>query len=386
MEAEPAKYRPPRREYAAAAGKRQRGSKGMYFYLPTKIYSERDCVRKHGDEWTSLGRKALIVTGKSSAKNGSLKDVTEVLRGHNKDFCLFDDVEENPSVEMVMKVRDLGLREQVDFVIGIGGGSPMDAAKAVALMIARKDRGAEFLYQKETAAALPVVEVPTTCGTGSEVTPYAILTIHEKRTKASLPHRVYPAYALADGRYLMDLPKGILVNTAVDALGHFIESFINTNMTGYSGMLCEYGLKVWSSAKNVLIGADLTAEECDVLLFASTLAGMAISHTGTSLPHGLSYYLTYEKGVPHGRAVGYFLPGYVALAGPMLRRDVLSLAGFPDLQYFSAFMHNLIGPMETEEELIARAVKGMMSNESKLRNAPFEVTEAKLYQICNMAY
>lgn len=358
----------------------------MYFYLPTKIYSERDCVRSHGAEWTSLGKKALIVTGRSSAKNGSLADVTETLKEHGVDFFLFDEVEENPSIEMVMKVRDLGVREQADFVIGIGGGSPMDAAKAISLMIAQKDRGAEFLYQKAPSAALPVVEVPTTCGTGSEVTPYAILTVHEKRTKSSLPHRVYPAYALVDGRYLLDLPKKILVNTAADALGHFIESYINTNASGFSRMLCEYGMKVWSSSKNVLIGANLTAEECDTLLFSSTLAGMAISHTGTSLPHGLSYYLTYEKGVPHGRAVGYFLPGYLAMAGPLQRREVLALAGFPDLQYFSAFMHNLIGPMEASDELITQAVRGIMSNESKLKNVPFEVTEAKLYQMCNMAY
>ncbi len=359
----------------------------MYFYLPTKIYSERDCVKKYGAEWASLGRRALIVTGKSSARNGSLSDVTDALKEQGADYFVFDEIEENPSIELVMRVRDLGVREQADFVIGIGGGSPMDAAKAVALMIAQKDKGADFLYQKgEKASALPVVEVPTTCGTGSEATPYAILTIHEQRIKASLPHKVYPAYALVDGKYLMDLPRQILVNTAVDTLGHFIESYINAQATDFSHMLCEYGMGVWSSAKNVLIGASRTPEECDTLLFASTLAGMAISHTGTSLPHGLSYYFTYEKGVPHGKAVGYFLPGYLSMAGPLVRKKVLGLIGFPDMQYFSAFLHNLIGPMEADDELVTKAVKGIMANESKLRNVPYEVTEAMLYQICNMAY
>ena len=359
----------------------------MYFYLPTKIYNERDCVKKHGAEWASLGHKALIVTGKSSAGNGSLADVTDVLKEQGVEYFIFDAIEENPSIEMVMQVRDLGVQEQADFVVGIGGGSPMDAAKAIALMIAQKERGADFLYQKgEMATALPVVEVPTTCGTGSEATPYAILTIHEQRIKASLPHKVYPAYALVDGKYLLNVPKQILVNTAVDALGHFIESYINAQATDFSHMLCEYGMGVWSSVKNVLIGASLTVEECDTLLFASTLAGMAIAHTGTSLPHGLSYYFTYEKGVPHGKAVGYFLPGYLSMAGPLLRKKVLGLIGFPDMQYFSAFMHNLIGPLEADDELVTRAVKGIMSNESKLRNVPYEVTEAMLYQICNMAY
>lgn len=355
----------------------------MYFSMPTKIYSERNCVVKYGREWTSVGSRALIVTGKSSAKNGALADVTAALEEAGKTYCIFDETEENPSIEMVMKVRDLGAQEKVDFVIGIGGGSPMDAAKAIALMIAHRDKDADFLYQKGEDTALPVVEVPTTCGTGSEATPYAILTIHAKRTKASLPHRIYPVYALVDGKYLMSAGRSILVNTAVDALGHFIESYVNTNATDFSRMLCEYGMGVWSSGKNVLIGAGVTAEECDRLLFASTLAGMAITHTGTALPHGLSYYLTYEKGIPHGKAVGYFLPGYLAQASPLMRRKVLNLIGFPDVQYFVSFMRKLIGKMDVEDELIDRAVKGILENEGKLKNVPYQVTEEVLYKICN---
>ena len=355
----------------------------MYFNMPTKIYSERNCVKKYRDQWTALGNRALIVTGKSSVKNGALADVTAALEEAGKSYYIFDETEENSSIEMVMKVREIGIREQVDFVIGIGGGSPMDAAKAIALMIAQKDKDADFLYQKGDDTALPVVEVPTTCGTGSEATPYAILTIHAKRTKSSLPHRVYPIYALVDGKYLMSAPRSIIVNTAVDALGHFIESYVNTNATDFSRMICEYGMGVWSSSKNVLIGAELTEEECDRLLFASTLAGMAITHTGTALPHGLSYYLTYEKGIPHGKAVGYFLPGYLAQASPMLRRKVLQLIGFPDIQYFCSFMRKLIGKLEAEDALIDTAVKGILSNEAKLKNVPYQVTESILYQICN---
>lgn len=356
----------------------------MYFYMPTRIYSERDCVKRYAEQWTALGKKALIVTGKSSAKNGALADVTEALKEQQVDFCVFDETEENPSIEQVMQVRDFGLQEQADFVIGVGGGSPMDAAKAIALMMYHKDKDAAFLYQKGDDAALPVVEVPTTCGTGSEVTPYAILTVHEKRTKSSLPHRIFPAYALADGKYLLGANRGILVNTAVDALGHFIESYINANATDYSRMLCEYGLQVWSEMKKVLIGAAVTAEECDRLLLASTLAGMAITHTGTALPHGLSYYLTYEKRIPHGRAVGFFLPGYVQAASPVLRRRVMELAGFPDVQYFTSFIHKLLGPADAEEPLLEQAVQGMLQNEEKLKNVPFHVTEEMLRTICGL--
>lgn len=355
----------------------------MYFNMPTKIYSERDCVVKYAKEWTAVGSRALIVTGKSSAKNGALDDVIKALEETGRTYYVYDETEENPSIEMVMKVREIGVKEKVDFVIGIGGGSPMDAAKAIALMIAERDKGADFLYRNEAGKALPVIEIPTTCGTGSEATPYAILTIHEKRTKAGIPHRIYPVFALIDGKYLMSMPRSILVNTAVDALGHFIESYVNTNATDFSRMLCEYGMSVWSSTKNVLIGADVTVEECDRLLFASALAGMAITHTGTALPHGLSYYLTYENGVPHGKAVGYFLPGYLAQANTVVRKKVLNLIGFPDIQYFESFIRKLIGKMEAEDALIDSAIAGMLSNAAKLKNVPYQVTEEILYHICN---
>ena len=357
----------------------------MYFYMPTKIYSERDCVSKYAKEWTALGKRALIVTGKSSAVNGSLDDVTEALKGQGVPYCVYNEIEENPSIETVMKVREIGLEEQVDFVIGIGGGSPMDAAKAVALMIVQKEEGADFLYEKGSDEALPVVEVPTTCGTGSESTPYAILTIHAKQTKSSISHRIFPRYALVDGKYLEKAPRSLLVNPAVDALGHFIESYINTNATEYSRMLCAYGMEIWSSCKNVLIGAPASEDDYERLMCASTIAGMAISHTGTAIPHAMSYYLTYEKGVPHGKAVGYFLPGYLAESKTFIKRKVLNLIGFPDIQYFRSFIQTLIGAMEVEDDLIDRAVHGMMGKPEKLKNVPFEVTEEMLYRICHMA-
>lgn len=357
----------------------------MYFYLPTKIYSERDCVKKYAEEWTALGKHALIVTGRSSAYNGSLADVTEALEERNTAYSIFNQVEENPSIETVMKAKMLGIQQQADFVIGIGGGSPMDAAKAIALMIAQKDQNEEFLYQKGTDEALPVVAVPTTCGTGSEVTPYSILTIHKEHTKASIAHRIFPRYALIDGKYLRNASKSLLVHTAVDALGHFIESYINTNTTDFSRMLCTYGMDMWSNCKNVLIGAPAGEQELDHLMTAATLAGMAISHTGTALPHGLSYYLTYEKGIPHGKAVGYFLPGYLEQASPLVSRKVLHLTGFPDLQYFRSFMHQLIGRAEMDDGLMEKAVNGLMANPAKLKNTPYPVTEEVLYDICRMA-
>ena len=119
------------------------------FYMPTKVYSEEQCVKRHGSELAALGEKALLVTGRHSARsNGSLKDVEEALESNGTGYILFDEIEENPSMETIMRARDLGIVQGADFVVGIGGGSPMDAAKAIALMMRHPDQDMDYLYQK----------------------------------------------------------------------------------------------------------------------------------------------------------------------------------------------------------------------------------------------
>ena len=161
----------------------------MKFYMPTRLYSENNCIEKHSAELASLGTHALIITGRSSSKlNGSLSDLITALEKHSVKYTVFDKTEENPSVETVMASRDTGLGCGADFVIGLGGGSPLDAAKAAALMMKNKEKSWEFLYETSPADALPLAAIPTTCGTGSEVTGVAVLTRHDMKTKVSAKH------------------------------------------------------------------------------------------------------------------------------------------------------------------------------------------------------
>ena len=112
----------------------------MKLYMPTKVYNEKNCVENHSRELAALGTKALIVTGKHSSRiNGSLEDVKGALERERIPYVIFDEIEENPSVETVMKARALGVSEGADFVIGVGGGSPMDASKAISLMMANPE-------------------------------------------------------------------------------------------------------------------------------------------------------------------------------------------------------------------------------------------------------
>ena len=362
----------------------------MFFYMPAKVYCENNCVRAHAGELAALGKKALIVTGRSSAfKNGSIADVQAALDMHGTEYTVFNEVEENPSVETVMRGRDRGLSEGADFVIGIGGGSPMDAAKAIALMIRHADAGQDYLYDTTAASdAVPVVCIPTTCGTGSEVTAVSVLSRPALHTKGSIPHKIFPQLSLLDGRYLLAAPRRVIVDTTIDALAHMYESFLNTKVSEYSRMCVDAGLRVWArSRKAILADADLTLDNCNDMLLASMLAGMAIAHTGTTLPHGMSYPVTVETGMPHGKACGYFLPGYLreAAAGDPAGVDyLLKTAGFTDIDSLETYYQATCGRDEVPERVLLESVESTLKSPAKLAMAPFSVTEATLCRIAGL--
>ncbi len=352
----------------------------MMLFMPTIVFSEENCVRNHSNEFALMGKKAMIVTGKHSSRaNGSLEDVEETLKSQNVSYVVFDDIEENPSVETVMKARDEGIKEGVDFVVGIGGGSPLDAAKAIALMIANPDKDENVLYEKQALGYIPVACVPTTCGTGSEVTPYSILTLHKQRTKKSISHKIYPTVAFIDGKYLKTASKSCIVNTAVDALAHLIESYLNTNSNDLNRIYSREGLIMWGQLKDKLLQDKITEADYTNLMHASMVAGMAITHTGTSLPHGLSYMVTYELGVPHGKAVGMFLGGYVKIYKDKKETDeVLNLLGFESADELKDYLSRILGDTDKAKELMEKNADSILSNEAKLKNYPFTITKEEI--------
>ena len=373
----------------------------MRFYVPTDIYVEKDCVKNHAKELLAVGKRALIVTGHSSAKaNGSLNDVTEVLNAGGVAYQIFDEVEENPSTDTVGKGAKIAREFGAEFIIGIGGGSAIDAAKAMAILLVNPSVNADELHKAPSHPLnhAPVVAVPTTCGTGSEATPVAIITNHKINLKKSIPHRIFPMLALVDGKYLASAKKQLIVNTAVDALAHMVESILNVHSNMLNRMCPEYGLKLWGECRNALIAsvaannatakcvvagnaaqdaAPIDASLYEKLMYTSTIAGMSIAMTSTAVPHGMSYDLTLSKGTPHGPAVGYFLAAYVEVCQKKVPTDVekiLSLLGLKNIEEFAAMLRKLIGTCTVTRELRDKFAAAMKVNRSKLDLVPGGIT------------
>lgn len=349
----------------------------MRFFVPTDIYVEKNCVKNHAQNMLAVGKRAFIMTGRYSAvMNGSLDDVTEVLNAGNVVFQVFNEVEENPSTDTVRKATLAARDFKADFIIGIGGGSAIDAAKATALLLLNPDVDADDLHKVPSHRLdhAPVVAVPTTCGTGSEATPVAIITNHKIGLKKSIPHVIFPELALVDGKYLAFAKKQLIVNTAVDALSHMVESILNVKSNEFNRMCPEYGLRLWGECKDALLSEKKIDEGLyEKLMLTSTIAGMSIAQTSTSVPHGMSYDLTVHLGTPHGPAVGYFLAAYTEVCGKFVPEDVqkiLSLLSLGSVGEFAAMLRSLIGTCSVTREMRDKFAASMKVNRSKLDLVP----------------
>ena len=181
--------------------------------------------------------------------------------------------------------------------------------------------------------------------------------------------------------YLNSAPDTIIRNTAIDALGHLIESYINTSATLVSRMFCTQGLNGWQDIYRILTEKKRNYESYEKLMMTSAFAGMAISHTGTCLPHGMSYGITYEHNIPHGKAVGIFLGAFVDNADYDMRTKVLSLCGFKDGHSIHNAITKLCGTVTLTQKEVNTAVSGMLSNTKKLKSCPYSVDEKVLQEI-----
>lgn len=290
------------------------------FYMPTRIISGYDSVKKNA-KLITLGEKCLIVTGRHSAKAcGALDDVTAALEACGAEWAVYDKITENPLVSTCFEGGSFAREFGADFIIAIGGGSPLDASKAIAAYATNPDIEPLDIYTAELAKPLPIVAIPTTAGTGSEVNYYSVLTIDGKNVKKTYKNsESYPKFAILDPKYTESLGLNYTVSTALDAFCHCIEAYLSPKATEISRAFAIQGAKklyrVLGELYRLSDGADVLEAMKpyrEALLTAACAGGITINTAGTGFNHPLGYNLTLYKGIPHGRACGVFMEEYVA--------------------------------------------------------------------------
>lgn len=354
------------------------------FYMPTRVVCGRGCVRESGKALRSLGRHALIVTGKSSAFNGALEDMRFALEANGQEYTVFDRVTPNPTVSCVREGLSLLRSVGADFVVGMGGGSPMDAAKAIATLAVQERADEEIFAGGYLPEALPMAHVPTTAGTGSEVTPYAILTNELKQTKTSITSpAMFPKIAFLDGSYTDGLSEEITRNTATDAFSHAAEGLLSRDSTPLSDALACECLRILFPLLKKLAAGIPTPTERDELLYASMLAGMTIAQSGTTAVHGMGYYLTYFYHIDHGRANGLLLGETLRLCErkhtPKLE-PILSSCG-ESVEGICVLLSALVGKKEEIPRETLERFAEMAKTNKNIRKSLYEPSEEELRAI-----
>ncbi|MBQ8209129.1 MAG: iron-containing alcohol dehydrogenase [Clostridia bacterium] len=285
-------------------------------YMPVRIISGTDCVKNNSDVFKSLGKKCLIVTGGSSAKkSGALSDVTSALDKCNIEYSVFDEITENPYTEDCRRAGECARNCGAEFIIGIGGGSPLDASKAVAIFATNAEMKHSDIYNMNYKnEPLPIVLVGTTSGTGSEVTGVSVLTNSDNGMKKSIGG-VYARVSFCDYRYTCTMPYAVTVSTALDAFAHACESYFSSMSTDLSEIYAEKAFSLLAEGLEYLYSSkDIPDDRIrEILNDASIYAGLCLNITGACFPHTVGYALTEDYGIPHGKACAAFIPDFIKI-------------------------------------------------------------------------
>lgn len=281
------------------------------FYSPHKILFGLNVVRSLGSEVVSLGgRKPLVVTDLGVVEAGLLEPVTKSLEEASVSYVVFDGVEPEPPARLVDEGTEIFKQEGCDLVVGVGGGSSMDVAKGISVMATNEGSVRDFCgFDLLKRRGVPKILVPTTAGTGSEVTRVFVITDEAQNTKKAVySHYVLAEVGLVDPLLTLSMPKKVTVDTGLDALVHAVETYVSANATPFSDILAERAIE-WIAKYLPMAwakGSNLTARY--YMSLASTVAGMAFASGGLGAVHGLCYPLGTEYHMSHGRSNAIMLP------------------------------------------------------------------------------
>ena len=256
------------------------------------------------------GRRPLIVLDKNLSKSGFRERAQAALAAGSLKAVFFDKVEPEPLLELADEGTEVARRGKCDIVVGIGGGSAMDVAKAVAALLPNKGRAIDFLgLNKVPGPGIPTIMVPTTAGTGSEVTFTAVFLRKNLNKKEGMnsPY-LYPTLALLDPTLTLSLPPQPTAATGIDALCHAVESYTSVNASPMSEMVSLEAIRLIAENLRTCVHNGRNLEARENMLLGSLYAGLGLANAGVGAAHSLSYPLGGKYGTSHGVANTLMLP------------------------------------------------------------------------------
>jgi len=285
------------------------------FYLPTRLIFGKGSLNRLGIEVKSLGEPILLVTGRRALRESGILDrVSRILEKENITFSLYDKVSPEPDTEVVDRGVIFARQNRCKIVVGIGGGSVIDVAKAIAGLGVEKDfySIAEYLEGEGTkrlnSYGLPFIAVPTTAGTGAEITRNAVIINRHTRSKRSFrSNYLFARIAIIDPTLTLNLPREITASTGMDTLSHLIEGYVSRKSNPLTDILAINGISLVGEALITAYKNGSALEAREKMCLASLLGGIVLANSGLGIAHGVAAFLGALHGVPHGVANGILL-------------------------------------------------------------------------------
>ena len=331
---------------------------GFEFATAGRIVFGHGAVREVPVASRLFGRRALLVTGGSMQAAAALADS---LKEAGLDCRLFS-VAEEPTIDLVRRAVGYARAGQCDHVIGCGGGSAIDAAKAVAALMANPGDPLDYIEvigqgKPLVSPSAPCIAIPTTAGTGAEVTRNAVLASPEQKVKASLrsPHML-PRLAVVDPDLTSNLPPALTASTGLDALTQLIEPYVSVRANPMTDMFCLEGIRHVARSLRSAYGNGLDAEARCGMALASLLGGLALANAGLGAVHGFAAPIGGMFPAPHGAVCAALLPAAIEVNIHALR----SRAAQSDrLQRYETVARILTGEAAAGAEAAASWVRGL---------------------------
>lgn len=285
--------------------------KSFTYHIPTQIEFGNGLIAKLPNYVRSLKASRAIVVGDPGVERaGLVEKVSSILKADGIETVVFTDVESDPATRSVDEGVVLGKAHKADVVVGIGGGSALDTAKAIGLMLTNKGNIRDYVgIDKVPLAGAPVIAVPTTAGTGSELTIWSVLSDKVQKVKISVGSTLNCAkIALLDPELTLSLPSAITATTGMDALTHALESYVNTATQPISEAMSEQAMVLIAKSLRTAVNDGSNLEARGDMLLASTIAAMAFNNTRLGVVHAFAMPLGAKFGIPHGLVNAIMLP------------------------------------------------------------------------------
>lgn len=324
----------------------------------------------------------LVITGANSYKiSGAWAFVEKALKENNINYVLCSNIEPNPTTTQIDTAKDLGIKHGAKAVLAIGGGSVIDAAKSIAVLLEYPDKTGRELFERDfiPEKALPIITINLTHGTGSETDRFAVVTIPETQNKAAIGYDcIYPLYSINDPALMTKLTKEQTLYVTIDALNHVVESATTNNTNLFSLLLCKETVRLIKDYLPKVLDnpEDLTARY--YLTYAAMIAGIAFDSTGLHITHALAKFInTLKPDFPHGLSLTMLLPAVLKQIYPA-KSDIIS-----DL--LSPIIPNLAGSPDEAEKVALEMEKWLFSLGLNKKLSAEGITEddiEKLTEIC----